>query len=186
MAGPYVGKVAASTPFDGTEDTDGNPVTPPFVSDNVRDAIIEVRDYSDSSGIGGLVQLDFFGNGNLNNKWLGNGQSSHISNVLPLIVLQDSILHGYSFINEIDDADIDIELYVNGTLVKTFEVRNKRFQYEEGIINPITIMQGGRISVFLRKFASGSGNSNTNNPKVTIELKEINETSGSGGQQYGV
>jgi hypothetical protein len=41
MAGPFTFPVAAAVPFDGTETTDGTPVTPPFVSTNTRDAIIE-------------------------------------------------------------------------------------------------------------------------------------------------
>jgi hypothetical protein len=41
MAGPFTFPVAAAVPFDGTETTSGIPVSPPFVSTNVRDAIIE-------------------------------------------------------------------------------------------------------------------------------------------------
>lgn len=170
----YISPTADSIPFDN--DTNG------FTADNVQDAIEE----SENSAIGNLLEFPFVSSGNTANKWLGYSNSAAPSNEIPLILPQAAELKGITFSNRDNDVDIDVEIYKNGTLVYTWEVRNKRWAYTVGVPGGPTFLQGDRVSCFLRKFTSGSGDSTAQDPIIELLIKITAEAAGDGGAQNGV
>ena len=137
------------------------------------------------TAIGSLVPYIFATTGNTSNKWLGSYIPSTFSDEIPLLLMQPVLVKGVLFTNQDDDVDIDIEIYKNGTLAYTQEVRNKRFYYNVGISGP-AFGQGDRMSVFLKKYTGGSGDSTAQDPVVQVIVKVTAESAGSGGQQTGV
>lgn len=153
-----------------------------FASKNVQEAIEESR----NSAIGALLSFPFLTTGNVSNKWLGTFESSFTSDTVPLIVPQDSDLKGVTFTNKDDNIDIDCEVYKNGVLVTTVEIRNKRYYWKAGITPAVSFSQGDRLSVFLKKVTEGTGDSTAQDPIIQILLKLVNEQPGEGGSQNGV
>lgn len=143
---------------------------------------------NDTISVAGSIKVfPFVTTGNTNNKWLGSYIPSTLSNEKPLVVTYKSILSGIFFMNGDDDVDIDIEVYKNGVLAHIEEIRNKRFSWNAGDLDPGTeYLQGDRVSVFLRKFTGGTGDQTAQDPIVSINLRAIEETNSSGGQQFGV
>ena len=137
------------------------------------------------SAVGSLIPYVFTTTGNTSDKWLGAYVPSTTSNTVPLMIPQAVDLKGVLFSNEDDDVDTDLEVYKNGVLVHTELVRNKRTYYNVGI-SGVSFIQGNRISVFLKKFAGGTGDQTAQNPIVTLLVKTTGESSNSGGTQYGV
>lgn len=138
-----------------------------------------------TSAAGALAPFLFLTSGNSANKWLGAHTPSQISLTKPSIVMQASDLKGWTYMNDIDDTDLDIEIYKNGILGTTFSVRNKRWEYDVGI-SSISFAQGDRMSVFIKKYTGGTGNSNPNDVRVIVMLKVASEFAGSGGAQNGL
>ena len=112
MAGPFTYPVAVSLPFDGTETSDGVIVTPPFVSDNARDGIIEAR----NTAIGKVrANRTFLHNGVMSNGFW-HGYSELIpSNNTPIIIPWNCILKEYTFAANRTSIDGIMNFYLNGT-----------------------------------------------------------------------
>jgi hypothetical protein len=138
------------------------------------------------SGIGTVLPYPFIANGNTANRWMGTYESSHFSDQSPLVLPQESELKGMTFMNMDNNVDIDVEVYRNGILAKVFEVRNKRFAYVVGITPSVTMAQGDRVSVYLKKHTGGSGDNTAQDPNVTLLMKIVGETGADNGQQNGV
>lgn len=153
-----------------------------FTARTTQEAIEQGR----TSGIGTVLPYPFISNGNSSNKWLGTYEASHFSNENPLVLPQNSDLKGMTFMSIDNDVDIDIEVYCNGTLAKTFEIRNKRFAYIVGVSPPVTMLQGDRVSVYLKKYTGGTGDQTPQDPTVTLLMKIVAETGADSGQQTGV
>lgn len=143
---------------------------------------------NDTVSVAGSIKVfPFVTTGNTNNKWLGAYIPSTLSNNIPLLVPYKSTLSGVFFINGDDDVDIDVEIYKNGVLIHTEEIRNKRFYWNIGDLSPGTeFLQGDRVSVFLAKFTGGTGDQTAQDPVVNINLRAIEEANSTGGQQFGV
>lgn len=111
MSGPFTFPVAQAVPFDGTEDSEGNVVNPPFVSENVKDGIIEARD--EAPGKARAHRL-FTHNGTLgDNFW--HGYSNLIpSNTTPMIIPWDCVLKEYSLSANRPSMDGRMDFYLNG------------------------------------------------------------------------
>lgn len=169
----YITPTADSVPFDN--DTNG------FAADTVQAAIEE----SKSSAVGNLLEFPFVSSGNTANKWLGYSNSAAPSDSIPLIIPQGSTLKGLTFSNRDSNVDIDIEVYRNGTLVYTWEVRNKRVAWDVGISGP-SFLQGDRVSCFMRKFTLGSGDQTAQDPIVEFLIKVTSEAAATGGIQNGL
>lgn len=152
-----------------------------FNSRNVQEAIEEAR----TSGIGSVIPFVFSSSGNTADKWLEYTSSSAPSNEVPLLVPQNADIKGFTFSNKDDDVDIDVEIYCNGTLVYTWEVRNKRTYYETGI-SAGSLLQGDRLSVFFKRYSGGTGDDTAQTPILTVLIKFTAEAAGSGGTQHGV
>ena len=131
MSGPYTYPVAIAVPFDGTEDSDGNPVVPPFASENVRDAIIEARD-SATSLARFVIPLSY--NGTINNNTFIGYLNTIPGDDSPVILPSDAILREYTFSNKRSNADYTLEFRKNSLTATPFHTVSKvntQFFYED-------------------------------------------------------
>lgn len=112
MSGPFTFPVAQAVPFDGTETSDGNPVTPPFSAENTRDAIVEARE----TAIGkARVSIILLHNGTLGNGFW-HGYSEIIpSDTTPIVIPWNCILREYTFSANRNSMDGRMDFYLNGT-----------------------------------------------------------------------
>ena len=170
----HITPVSDSIPFDN--DTNG------FAADNVQDAIEEAR----GSAIGNLIRFPFIASGNTSDKWLGYVNSAAPSNQIPFINPQDATLNGVTFSNRDNNVDIDIQIFRNGTLVYTWEVRNKRVAWNVGIPGGPSFSQSDRVSCFLKKYTGGSGDSTAQDPIVELWIKIDTEQATDSGIQNGL
>lgn len=152
-----------------------------FTSKNVQQAIEEARDAIQ----GKLSTVAFFNNGATSNKWLVFFSSSDPSNSNPMISLGESALIGASYVNIMDNSDIDLEVYKNGSLILTWAIRNKRWAYSVGSFASNTWGLGDRCSVFAKKVNGGSG-VNPNSVILRLMFQATGNSTGSGGAQSGV
>lgn len=172
MSRAKVTPVAESVPFDN--DANG------FIAEDVQGAIEEAR----NSAIGALIPLNFQATGNnVANKWLGYNKNTPGTNDVPFIPPQDVDIKGVTLSNTDDNSDTDIEVYVNGVLEFTTQVRNKRTYWDVGGTKG-NANQGDRISVYLSKV--GSTVNAPSDPLVTLYCKFTSEVAGIGGTNSGV
>ena len=112
MSGPFTYPVSVAVPFDGTEDSDGNPVSPPFVSENARDGIIEARQTAPGKARSTITLLH---NGTISDGFW-HGYSDLIpSNNSPIILPWDCELLEYTFTANRTSMDGRMDFYLNGT-----------------------------------------------------------------------
>jgi len=153
----------------------------------LNDGADEQLEISSTSAIGALIPYVFVTTGNTSDKWLGAYVPSSFSNVVPLLTMQAVDVKGILFSNQDDDVDIDVELYKNGSLVYTWNVRNKRTAWLADHVSPFaSFNQGDRVSCFLKKFIGGTGDSTAQDPVVELTLSTIGQNIGEGGTQFGV
>ena len=133
MAGPFTTPVAESVPFDGTTDTNGNPLDPPFVSEDVKAAIIEARDTA--QGIAARFTLTLISNG-----WVSDDEWITYSELTPDIWIQLPFkceLMEYTWANKKTNRSFDLEFYKNGLnnsdIFLTEQIRNQEYGYRTGI-----------------------------------------------------
>jgi hypothetical protein len=112
MGAPFTFQVAAATPFDGAEDTDGNAVTPPFVAENTRDAIIEARETAQGKARAPILLLH---NGSMSNGFWHGYSELISSDQSPIPIPWDCTLTEYTFSNNRTSVDGRMDFYVNGT-----------------------------------------------------------------------
>jgi hypothetical protein len=133
MAGPFNTPVDVSVPFDGTEDSNGAIVSPPFVSQNVRDGIIEARE----TALGAArytIPLTY--NGNINNNTFIGYLNTIPGNVSPIIFAVKSELQEFTFTNRRSGADYTLEFRRNSTTaIPFFSVTkvNTQFFFQDGL-----------------------------------------------------
>jgi len=151
-----------------------------FTKKNTQEAIEESR----TSGIGKMLGFFFGGSGNTFNKWLGFGNTNSTSDIVPLVLPQDMDLKGITYSNSNDDSSIDIEIYQNGSLLYTYQIRNKRTAYTAGL-SGTNFNQGDRVSIYAKKVTGGSI-INPATPEISIYFKLTDESAASGGTQFGV
>jgi len=150
-----------------------------FASDNVQDAIEEAR----NSAIGTLIEFHFnSGGSNVNNAWLAFGDPSAPSNDVPMVAPQNLEIKGLVFSNKDDNSDTDMEIYCNGTLSATVEIRAKRYYWKVGA-TITTVNQGDRVSVFLKKY--GTVSSAPSKPNISLYCKVVKEMPADDGEENG-
>ena len=112
MSGPFTFPVAVAVPFDGTEDSQGTPVAPPFVSENTRDGIIEARDQSVSRI---RTAISLIHNGTMSNGfWHGYSDLLNSQNT-PIVIPWNCTLLEYTFSANRNSMDGIMNFYKNGT-----------------------------------------------------------------------
>ena len=93
--------------------------------------------------------LAFEKNGTCRNKWLGFGIGKP-SNVTPFVIPGVVQVSALTFVNNNNSVETDIEVYKNGVLIHTWEVRNSRWAWTTEGIYELTFVAGDRVGVFLR------------------------------------
>jgi hypothetical protein len=171
--------VAESVPYDPTKEPDCD-----LVSENVQDAIDELCGRIESN-VGDLFKVNFTGNGNSSDKWLGFDNGSTRSDEIPFIAPYNSTLDALTFSNNNDDVDTDAELHINGLVVFTWEIRNKRTAFKTDITSPV-IVQGDRISLFMKKVTSGTGTTIPQDPTLSVWFSINDDNNAEGGTQFGL
>jgi len=107
------------------------------------------------TAIGKALEFEFSSTGLTINKWLSVGHPSVDSEDVPFVAEWAGKAIGFSFSNKNDNADIDLEFYVNAVLQHTWEVRGKRTAFNVLAAGFFTVAQGDRISVFARDVSGG-------------------------------
>jgi hypothetical protein len=178
------------SPFIAAFDTQQNLLQPVVRYIEVDGTLLAIEDLGDgqtrlkanlSSTIQGrLISFSFKNSGNTSNKWVSFGASSATSNSVPFVCPFNLVLCAITFSNEDDNESSDIEVYKNGSLLFTWEVRNKRTAYKSNFAQNFSA--GDRISIFMRK-AQGK---TPNNPVLEVILLISDNVVGEGGTQNGV
>jgi len=142
MSGALITYVAASVPFDGTEKTDGTPVSPPFVSENARDGIIEARETASGTASRYVAISGFNGDAN-SGRWL-EFFSHNRSDEAPLVIAENSTILSMSLSTK-DNSTGTANVLVNGTGVGIITITAAKSTYLNGLSIPLT--PGDLISV---------------------------------------
>ena len=138
------------------------------------------RDVMDAEGK--LLQFGYFGTGTTKNKWLNVSHPSQPSDSTPHVVPWAGEIVGLSYGNENDNSDVDIEIYINGALAYTWDVRNKRTAWIVDSTGIASVSQGDRISMFLRD----AGNPDPKDPYGEVIVQVSTMPNGEGGTASGV
>jgi hypothetical protein len=138
-------------------------------------------------GTGGVVKgklYDFsFNNvGRTSNKWLEFASSSAPSNDNPLVGPYDSDMIALTYSNTSNDSGTDAEIYKNGVLFYTWQIRNKRTAWKTDL-PLLSLNQGDRISVFFKKVA---GQGDPQSPVMDLYFSVTSHNEAEGGTQTGV
>jgi hypothetical protein len=138
-------------------------------------------------GTGGVVKgklYDFsFNNvGKTSNKWLEFASSSAPSNENPLVTPYDSDMIALTYSNTKDDSGVDVEVYRNGVLFFTWQIRGKRTAWKTDI-NNTSVSQGDRVSVFFKKVG---GQTDPTTPIIDLYFSVTSHNEAEGGTQIGV
>jgi len=112
MPSPFTTQVGASTPFDGTEETDGTPVSPAFVSENVRDGIIEARE--EALGLPRFTLALTYSGVISNNTYIGY-LNTLPGDTTPVVFPFDCVVEEFTFSNSRSGADYTLEFRKNTT-----------------------------------------------------------------------
>lgn len=94
-------------------------------------------------------QFTFETDGIARDKWLGLGARKP-SNIAPYVVPQPAKISAITFVNTNDEADVDVELYINGTRQLTWEIRNSRWAYKAVDLFDLELNAGDRVSLFCK------------------------------------
>lgn len=107
------------------------------------------------------TRVSFWSDGSSYNEWLKrdnnhtkeSGPSSK-SDAEPWTFPFNGKITTLTFMNKKEGADADIEIYKNGTLQDTWEVRNKKWATNTSL-TPITFSAGDHLSIFSNEFGGG-------------------------------
>jgi len=110
-----------------------------------------------------LTQFPFSYDGKAKDKWLSAyGAGNESSDAVPVLIPFEMTIDRLSYINEDDDEDTDVRIYVNGSAVRNIRMQNVR----SGVFtfSPINLDIGDKVGVFLRELDKGK----PKNPTVTL------------------
>jgi hypothetical protein len=161
MGAPFTFPVAAATPFDGTETVDGVAVVPPFVSENVRDGIIEARETA--PGTAARFPVSFGYKGAASNKFIEFFQSIP-SDGVGFILADDALVRGLSVAVK-NNTTATFTVYNNGVAIDTLSLATSRINSETDLSIPVLI--NDEISV---KITSGSARDIIFNVFMQVDL----------------
>jgi hypothetical protein len=101
--------------------------------------------------IGKLYTIEAFAVGVTTNKWLLVEHPNSPSNQAPFVMPGGGLGVALTYSNANNSSECDIEIYKNGSLVYTWQIRNKRLAWKTVAAGMFTTVQGDRLSIFLRK-----------------------------------
>ena len=117
------------------------------------------------------ITIELGAGGTIGDTWLQVPATGKGTDEAPYIMLFAATLVGLSWINTDDDTALDIEVYRNGVLVFTWEVRNARFARKSDNMGSVRFVAGDLLSVFGRTFTTATRPKNLN---ITIALSLFN------------
>ena len=131
----------------------------PLVFDNTTKLIKQIGDDEtlDISVPGGEGAIsgchNFFKNGNVANTWLSYHDSNNDpSNINPVVNIYAGFVFGSAFMNSTPGSNTDLEIYINGILSYTWQIRGAKSAIKTNWSStPVSWLQNGKISVFARK-----------------------------------
>ena len=113
------------------------------------------------------------------NKWLTiNGTPGSTSDITPAVIPFNAVIFALAFTNTINSSGTDIEIYKNGTLLFTWEIRTKRYAYKTNGLSAATFSAGDTLSVYARDV---SGSTDPDDPVIHIHYSFTDGTTGEGG-----
>lgn len=147
-----------------------------LIDNGIAAGVWHVIDLNTESQTNKTIQTQFFGQGNVGNKFLSLGASSKTSDEVPYIVMHDSDLVGFTWSNTSGSANVDIEVFKNGlvdptNIIGTYPV-NAHLTMAKSNITPVQLNHGDRVSLFLNKDTT-----NAVNPIVALYFQVRAETS---------
>ena len=138
---------------------------------------------------GKLYDFSFVNTGATYNKWLEFDSSSSPSNQVPEIIPYDSELLALTYSNSDDDTEINAEIYINGILIFTWEIRNKRTAWKTDLVGAVSAAQGDRLSIFFRQadpLVVTPASRRPSDVVFSVFLTFTSASEGEGGTQFGV
>ena len=149
-----------------------------FTSKNVQEAIEEAR----IEVAGKIVTMGFGSTGTTVDKWLFVNHPSMSSYDSPYVATWSGKIIALAYSNSNDSSEIDLEVYINGTLQYTWDIRDKRTSWITSSGGLVSINQGDRISVFA-KAVTGTAAKDING-MILVSL--ITQPNGEGGTTSGL
>lgn len=137
-----------------------------------KDAVDKEKANAKNISIAGM--FNFFQPGTSQNKWLRTnwGQAT---NRVPFVMPQPAVISALTFINDKNNVDVDLEIYVNDSNVLTWEIRDKRYAYKTSDLYSLTLSSGDKVGVFLRAVGDVSVEHATVEVHYTIKGNVIGE-----------
>lgn len=131
-----------------------------------------------TSAVGGSIAC--MDDGLTFNKWLSIGRTSasSTSDTVPAVIPFNSVLYSLTYINSTDDTGTDVEIYKNGVLLFTWQIRNKRRAYKTDGLTTITFLAGDYIGIYMKDV---SGSTKPSDPLIYIHYSFTDGTFGEGG-----
>lgn len=127
--------------------------------------------------VGGTIS--FMNDKVTSNKWLTiNGTPGSTSDVTPAVIPFNAVIFALAFTNTINSSGTDIEIYKNGSLLFTWEIRTKRYAYKTNGLSAVTFAAGDALSVYARDV---SGSADPDDPVIHIHYSFTDGTTGEGG-----
>ena len=123
------------------------------------------------------IQTLFVGGQTNSFMFLGDSNSTppsgpeSLNAVSPSVFLADSDAFGLTFSNKNDDVDVDVEFYVNASLIFTWQIRNSHVATKTSGLSALTFNAGDRLGIFLQDVATGS-----NVDQASIEVISVINT----------
>lgn len=151
---------------------------------NTGDGSVTILVGETGSVVGKPLQFQFQSIGLAINKWLTVGHPSVSSDDVPWVAPGGGTAVAITFSNSIDEVDTDLEVYVNGILQYTWDIRDKRTSWIVLNSGLFTISQGDRVSIFARGVSPPGDSPQNISGMVVFSTTSLND--GEGGTQIGV
>lgn len=133
-----------------------------------------------STGTSGAVlpsesfMFDNTSSGNLSgDRWLNYGRAT--SDITSAVIAFDSEVKSITFSNRNNNVDLNIEIYINGSLQFTWSITNKRTAYKTNGLSGISLSQGDIMAI---KITDEGTNSRTPVVKVNTQAVNLNQSEG--------
>ena len=133
IAAIFSGDAIIASTDDGLTD-----ITDPDSAIAFLDNVASTQYYTITFGTGGTV----------GDTWLEHPTTGGPTNETPYVMAFEGTLAGLTFINVNDSKSIDVEIYKNGSLVFTWEVRDARWARKSDGMGSINFIEGDKISIF--------------------------------------
>jgi hypothetical protein len=131
--------------------------------------------------VGKPFQFSFQSIGIANNKWLTVGHPSVSSDDVPWVSPGNGVALAITFSNSNDDIGIDLEIYINGVLTYTFDIRNKKTAWIVENAGLFNVSQGDRVTVFAK---NAPGQASPKNVAGSVIFSVTSILDGEGGTQF--